>query len=172
MPKLSKAQGGPRFILSQAFLWNRRHSQFKSLLKKPQNLSNLRTSVSPRAKVQTFRRKSGLKTFICNCWQGPAAVTRTPGAGPSWETGLQVEQTTLLLICKQHRHQKKRRTSCLRLNGAAHKVHIYLEYQCLSPRPNWDSLSRNRVCTFPPEPKGGTHSPASEGEGGTTGEKA
>jgi hypothetical protein len=36
--------------------------------------------------------------------------------------------------------------------------------QCLTPRLNWDPVSRKSVC-LPPEPKGGTNSPAGEGVG-------
>ncbi len=45
-----------------------------------------------------------------------------------------------------------------------HKVHIYLEYQCLFPRPNWDPpppIPQSSV-SLPPNQGGGTNLPAGE----------
>jgi len=59
-------------------------------------------------------------------------------------------------------------------------IRIYGVPQCLSPRPNWDPLSRKRECSPPltpqPEPKGEAHTRLRvKGWGApirTTGEKA
>ncbi len=61
--------------------------------------------------------------------------------------------------------------------GRPHKVHIYLEYHsvCSLVRIGPPPLPVASA-PLPPEPKGGTHSPAGEGVGAvpirTTGEKA
>jgi hypothetical protein len=92
-------------------------------------------------------------------------VTRTPGAGPSWETGLQVDtniaETLPLTYSIINTGSKKRRTSCSRLNGILLSAHLEYHSVCLLFRMG-TPLSRKRV-RAPPEPKEGTHSPVGEG---------
>ncbi len=111
-------------------------------------------------------------TFIFNCGfvQGPAAVTRTPGAEPSWETGLQVKQTLRKHFCLYIISTgSKKKTNIVFANEryCSQRTCIPRVPQCLS-RPNWDlppTPSPASDSVSPPEPKRGTHSPADEGVG-------